>query len=520
MTRSTKLASTVLLYSLSVAVAFAIGNASGLYFYPKFFTATEAEDAHDHDHEAELAEVSDHEEEEDHVALSKQAFDNLNLQLGSVTRGDYWVSRTVPGEVIEVPGKSELSVPAPVSGVVERVLVRQGQAIRNDERIAELRITDEELTQSQSKLLSTLARQDVVREEISRLEPLTNSGTVSGTKKRNLEYELKQLVADERTNMQEIRVRGLPETVLESIVDGRRLADKLFVTLPDFSDPAYLTHHVSVDAITTTSPLSYSVEQLEVHPGKTVKRGDSLCSLAFHSELHIRGTAFESDLPILEQLVENDWKLTAEFGHVQHEGHVHREKLDGLSLLHVNNHANAKSQTFDFFVPIQNEVKRSTTDSGGRAYQQWRFKPGQRVHLRLPVEQWKDQLLLPNDAVVVEGPNAFVFVEHVHEEASDHPHDAHEDAIAHSDHDHAHSDHDHDDHSQHDHDEDDHESDVFVELEPVPVRLLHRDSETSVIADDGQLHGDDRIALNNAFKLHLAMEMQGGGGGGHHHHDH
>ena len=494
MSKSKTVASAVLLFSFSVAAAFALGNASGLYFYPKFFVETEGDN--DHDHEEGDTDAADHEEEDDHLALTKQAFENLNLQLGVVTKADYWKARTIPGEVIEVPGKSELSVPVPVSGVVERVLVRQGQSVGEDERIAELRLTDEALTQSQSKLLSTLARQDIVREEISRLEPLTSSGTVSGTKKRNLEYELKQLLADQRTSMQEIRARGLPETVLESIVSGRTLAAKLFISLPDFSDSTYLTHNVSINAA-TTAPLSYSVERLDVHPGKTVRRGDTLCSLAFHSELQIRGTAFESDLPVLEQLADKGWKLTAEFGHAQHEGHVHRDKLDGLPLLHINNHANAKSQTYDFFVPIQNEVKRLTTDSGGRAYQQWRFKPGQRVHLRVPVEHWKNQLLLPSDAVVVEGPNAFVFVEHVHEEEADHGRAG---AESHDDHPH------------------DHDDEVFVELEPVPVRLLHRDAETSVIADDGQIHGDERIALNNAFKLHLAMEMQAGGGGGHHHH--
>lgn len=496
MSKLGKLAPTVLLFSLSVAAAFALGSVSGLYFYPKFFAEVK-EDELDHDSEEDRA---NEEEEEvgDHVALTKQAFENLSLQLGAVTRGDYWKSRIMHGEVTEVPGMSELSVPAPVSSVVERVFVRQGQSIGSNEQIAELRITDEELTQSQSKLLSTLARQEVVREEIARLEPLTTSGTISGTKKRNLEYELKQLVADQRTNMQEIRARGLPEVVLESIVSGRTLADKLSVSLPEFSDPTYLTRNVSLDA-QMIGPLSYSVERLDVHPGKTVKRGDTLCTLAFHSELQIRGTAFESDLPILAQLADKGWKLTAEFGHVQQEGHAHREKLDGLSLLHVSNHANAESQTFGFFVPFQNEVTRSNKDSHGRAYQQWRFKPGQRVHLRVPVEHWENQLLLPSDAVVVEGPNAFVFVEHIHEEEEDFPQDAaarDEGGLA-------------------DHDEQDH--DVFVELEPVPVRLLHRDSETSVIADDGQIQGDERIALNNAFKLHLAMEMQAGGGGDHHH---
>jgi len=54
----------------------------------------------------------------------------------------------------------------------------------------------------------------------------------------------------------------------------------------------------------------------------------------------------------------------------------------------------------------------------------------------------------------------------------------------------------------------------------VPVRLLHRDDRTVVIAGDGQLHADDQVALNQAYKLHLALKMQMAGGGGGHHHGH
>lgn len=101
---------------------------------------------------------------------------------------------------------------------------------------------------------------------------------------------------------------------------------------------------------------------------------------------------------------------------------------------------------------------------------------------------------------MVDGPNVFVFAEHNHDETAEEQSDGKDGG--HHDHDHA------------------GEDDVFIELEPIPVRLLHRDEKTVVIADDGQLHNDEHIALNGAYKLYLAMKMQAGGGGGHHHHDH
>ena len=54
---------------------------------------------------------------------------------------------------------------------------------------------------------------------------------------------------------------------------------------------------------------------------------------------------------------------------------------------------------------------------------------------------------------------------------------------------------------------------MLMELEPVPVKLLHRDSQSAVIAVDGDFELDRPIAMNHAHKLHLAMKMQTGGGG-------
>ena len=59
-----------------------------------------------------------------------------------------------------------------------------------------------------------------------------------------------------------------------------------------------------------------------------------------------------------------------------------------------------------------------------------------------------------------------------------------------------------------------------IELEPVPVRMLYRDDRAVVLADDGQLSPNMRIAMNNAQALYLAMKMNSGGGGHHHDHEH
>ena len=472
---------------------FSAGVTAGLWLYPQTFATTADVDGDDHhddhaddDHEDE----HDNHEEEDHVALTKQAFENLGLRLGSPTIGDYWKSTVVPGKVVEIPGRSDLAVSTLVAGVIETVNVIPGQNIPTQSALFTIRLTDEALLTAQARYLETLTQREVAGQEITRLTPLIQSGAVSGARKRELEYEVKQLVARQATILQELRGRGMPEDQIKQLSRDRRLASTLSVFAPKFVQ----------DTGETSS--GYSVETLLVHPGKSISRGDSLCTVAYHRKLYIEGTAFESDLPTLERIAEKKWKITAETTHGADDESDTSSML--LELLRVDNHIDEATQTVRFFVELPNTVTQTLTEDG-RQFEQWRFRPGQRLHLRLPVEQWPDQITLPNDAVVVDGPNVFVFAEHHHE--ADHGHD-----------DYGHDDYGHDDHGHDEHGHDEHDHDVFIELEPIPVRLLHRDDKTVVIANDGQLHDGEKIALNNAYKLYLAMKMQAGGGGGHHHH--
>ncbi|WP_166831779.1 efflux RND transporter periplasmic adaptor subunit [Thalassoroseus pseudoceratinae] len=470
----------VIVASIFLSCLFAGGTATGLWLYPQVFPATAVHDDHDPHEEEE----HDH-EEQDHVALTKQAFENLNLRLGRPIHGDYWKSILVPGKVVEIPGRSDLAVSTPVAGVIESVTVTPGESIPMESPLFEIRLTDEALLSAQAKYLETLTQQEVAQQEIERLTPLIDSGVVAGAKKRELEYEVKQLVAKQVTTLQELRGRGMPESQINELRRGRTLASTLAVFAPKFVRET----HDRKD-----TPNGYSIENLLVHPGKAVTRGESLCTVAYHQKLYVEGMAFEADLSVLKRIAREGWQIDAETV-VDSHTHSHATPVQ-LDLLRVDNHVDDATQTVRFFLELPNQVTETLTEDG-RQFEQWRFRPGQRLHLRLPVERWENQITLPIDAVVIDGPNVFVFAEHHHDDdpevaekgLEEHPHDPLHD----SDH------------------------DVFIELESVPVHLLHRDDKTAVIADDGQLHDDERIALNSAYKLYLALKMQAGGGGGHHH---
>ena len=178
--RSQKTKLLVLAMPVAFTSIFAVGVVTGLVFYPRLFITdvNQRDDHHDRMVDKHLPDEADHEEE--HVALTRNAFENLGLRLGRLTRGDYWKSVLMPGEVVEIPGRSDLSVSAPVTGVVEEVRILPGESIAAQQPLFVIRITDEELTDAQAKLLAALVRQDVVRQEIQRLDPIIQSGAVSG----------------------------------------------------------------------------------------------------------------------------------------------------------------------------------------------------------------------------------------------------------------------------------------------------------------------------------------------------
>lgn len=486
----------ILTHVAIITTAFAVGTCAGVLLYPAMVGGRVS------DHGPSAMEAEAHGDHEAHLDLSPTAIANLGLEMGKVVISDYTESQTFPGEVVEIPGQSDLSVAAPVSGVIEHVSIRDGQAVGVGEPLFELRITDQALTNSQANLLRVLSQLDVVNAEIQRLQPLVAQGAVKKTRTLELEYEARTLEAQRQTIMQEILARGLPQSTLDHVLETRKLARRILIDVPDYQTEASpnatdFTRQVSVFG----SDRSYSIAQIHAHPGLMVQAGFDLCDLSYHGRLYIKGQAFENDLPIISQLSKSGTTVTAEFGHQHQGGHLHSVLRDNLRVTHVDNHVDATTQTFAFFLPLENDLLHESTTEN-RLYRQWRFRPGQRVHLRVPMAKHRAEIKLPIEAVGFEAHNAVVF-RRIKAADDGHHHD-------HDEHAHGHD---------HEHDHADQET-AGMELEPVPVHVLYRDHDVALIGRGGDLKVGDEVAMNCAHKLLLAMKMNAGAGGGHHDHEH
>jgi cobalt-zinc-cadmium efflux system membrane fusion protein len=197
-----------------------------------------------------------------------------------------------------------------------------------------------------------------------------------------------------------------------------------------------------------------------VHTGQAVSAGQDLCVLVNHELLYIEALAFEQDASFVLRAQEKHWPMQAV---LNSNGDTHDE-LNDLQIEFVASNIDVQSRTLKFYLPVRNELLRDETDAAGRRYIMWKYRPGQRMTLRVPVEKFDQQIVVPVDAVADDGAESFVFLEN---------------------------------------------GDGF---DQVAVHVLHRDRHSIVIANDGSLFPGDRIAMKSAHQIQMAIRNQTVGG--------
>ncbi|HEX5102935.1 MAG TPA: MchE protein, partial [Pirellulaceae bacterium] len=78
-----------------------------------------------------------------------------------------------------------------------------------------------------------------------------------------------------------------------------------------------------------------------------------------------------------------------------------------LRVHHIENSIDTESRTFRFHLVLENQWQIYQQDMHTGFL--WRFRPGDRVRLQIAVEKLENVIVLPQAAVVREGPEAYVF---------------------------------------------------------------------------------------------------------------
>jgi len=405
-------------------------------------------DAHaGHDHAAEAAEAGDNGTA---LTLSEQGRKNIGLKSATIELRDFQRTITVPAVLVERPGRSEVTVSAPMTGIVSRIYPIPGEAVAPGTPLFDLRLTHEDLVDKQSDLLREVQQLDVVKKEVARLEQVTASGAVAGKTYLERQYEQQKIEATIQAEKQALLLHGLTAEQVQQIVEGRQLLQHVTVAAPPFADHSAGQSHDDF----------YQVSQLAVKPGDHIATGGVLAMLSDHCELYVEGQAFAQDAEALNQAANAGADLTAL---ISANGSGTREVV-GLRILYVENEVERDSRALKFYVGLPNELVRNEQTPDGRRFISWRHKPGQRVELLVPVERWANRIVLPVEAVVQDGAETYLYQQ------------------------------------------------AKGQFERRPVHVEYRDQRWAVIEADGTLFPGDEVAVQGAYQIHLALKNKAGGG--------
>ncbi len=379
--------------------------------------------------------------------LSAQALKNVGYKPLKITIGPYTRRLAIPAIVTERPGQSTTNVPAMMSGVVTKVHVIEGQAVKQGEPLFELRLTHEELVTAQRDFLQQAAELGVLNKEVKRLEAIS-AGIIAGKRILELKYEQEKIRAAMLAHRQGLKLHGLSDAQIDGILSSNQLVQTLTVFAPP---PLEACNE------TPSTGAFQQVQNLAVSPGQQVSAGDRLCTLADHCLLFLEGKAFEADIEALTKAASQKWPIAA----APVAGSEQPLATD-LQIYRLANQVDVDTRAFHVYLLLPNKIVRDESQMG-RRFVGWKFKPGQRMEVQIPVARLENKIVVPSAAVVDEGAESYVFQQN----------GSHFDRIS--------------------------------------VHVEQRDKQQVVLASDGSLFPGDIIAGFGAYQMQLALKNKSGG---------
>ena len=397
------------------------------------------------------------------LKMTEQARKNLGLVSKVAKPQQYWRTIEVPGEIVDRPGYSDRGVTSPAVGVVTEVHAFPGDTVKPGDRLFTLRLFSEYLQNTQSELFKATKEIQLITEQHTRLEGLAKTGGIPEARLIELDSQLRRQKTLIQSYHQDLLTRGLNPEQIQSVSEGT------FVSTIDIVTPAVLDHTKKEEAIQPMAfqssddefnGLAYEVQELNVELGQQVQAGQLLSKLANHQLLYIEGHAFKREGSYLAKAAENKWPIQCTFAE---DDQIDWPTFDQtLEIRHLANSIDPTTRTFNFFIPLSNQSR--AYDKDNQTFIVWRFRPGQRVRLQVPVEELKDVLVLPSAAIVREGPEAYVFQQN---------------------------------------------GDLFNRL---PVHVLHEDRLQVVLANDGSVKRGLYLAQSSAASLNRVLKAQAASG--------
>lgn len=398
------------------------------------------------------------------LEISEQARKNLALVVKAAKPQEYWQSVLIPGEIADRPGVSDRGVTSPAVGIVTAIHAFPGDTIRPGESLFTLRLFSEYLQNTQSELFKATQEVQLIQQEINRLSEAARTGAVPGSRLIESRQQLNRQTTLIRAYEQDLLTRGLNPNQVEQVAKGTFVSTIDVAAPPAIPQQAWLGPQETnpLRQVSTASEpsaqigIAFEIQELNVELGQQVQAGQLLAKLSNHQSLYVIGHAFKREAQYLEEAAKQSRAVTIEFAE---EGDQRWPDLDqSFSIRHLSNSIDRTSRTFDFFVPLVNQFQ--SFEKANETYLVWRFRPGQRARIHVPIKKFENVFVLPSEALVREGPEAYVFRQN---------------------------------------------GDLFKQI---PVHVLYEDRRSVVIANDGKITASSYLAQNSAASLNRVLKAQ------------
>lgn len=394
------------------------------------------------------------------VKLSRQAQKNLGLISKPLRLTEYWKTIVVPGIIVDRPGISDRGVVAPTTAVITAIHHYAGDTVEPGQPLFTLRLVGESFQTAQRELFRAVQDRVIAQEHIDRLDNIAQSGAVPGVKFIELRNEIRRHEVSINAYQQDLQIRGLTPKQINSISKGQFVSE-VVVRVPDPQNPAEAQPAASLTGVSFNDYqplLVFEIQDVAVELGQQVQAGGRLCTLSNHQSLFIEGRGFHQELPLLQKAAATSLPIQLEL--LEEATAEWNRPIPSVVIHHISNSLDEENRTVSFYLPLENQYR--TYERDGQTLFLWRFRPGQRVRLKVNVEQLKDVFVLPAAAVVQEGPEFFVFR---------------------------------------------HNGDLF---DRKPVHILHQNQDEVVIANDSSVPPGIYVAQSGAVQINRVLKSQGG----------
>jgi biotin carboxyl carrier protein len=394
------------------------------------------------------------------VRISQQARQNLGLESKKLQTTTYFRKLEVPGVVVDRPGISDRGVVAPLTGVVTKIHAYPGDKVEPDSPLCTLRLVSASLHTSQLELFKATREIELARKEKQRLEGLAEDNSVPRSRVIEIENEIQLMNVNVQAYRQDLAARGLPPDRIEAAAKGRFVTE-IVVRAPDAeAQPASeMASAAAMFVDPPALPAGFELESLHVQLGQQVEAGSVLCYLADHRRLLIEGAGFKKDMALIHETAVNGLPIEVV---LEDEEGADWPALPTFRIHHVANLIDPESRTFSFYLTLDNQWQSYAHE--GQERWLWRFRPGDRLRLSVAVEKIENVFVLPQAAVVREGPEAYVWRQN---------------------------------------------GDLF---DRIAVHVIHEDSTSMVIPNDGTLRRGSSIAQSGAASLNRVLKAQSASG--------